>query len=341
MPFPRYRDFEIACHYILAKYLNVHEADVSKEERLDRRVVDFLVKSGGETVIAEAKLYRSSRVPTAWLRQAAAQLFNLSETFQATSRVLMISARLTAVQRASLVEIVSVLDYHDLYRLASDNIRVLEILDSVILEDQNEVADQVAELPGKSRPTTLQLGILHQGVKGDLLCATLRGVPRGRGNVAANKYERAVQEVLEYVFGTELTKWRRQRPTDDLLRRDIVAKITGSHSFWIEIVRDFRTRFVTFECKNYSTKVTQEEVYSTEKYLHKNALRSFAVIVSRDMVTKSAIVAMKGALRESGRLITWLCDDDLCDMLSMRDSGGEIYDILAERIDKMLLEIAR
>src|ERR1700733_11907912 len=192
MPTPRDRDFEIACHYILAKYLHVPESDVSKDKRINRSGVDFFIKSGDETVVAEVKLYRSSRVPTAWLRQAAAQLFDLSEAFQASTRILMISARLTAVQRESLIEIVAVLDYHDLYRLAADNIRILEILDSVIPEDQDVEADQVAGLPDKSMPTARRLDILHQEVKGNSLCVTLRGVPRGRGKGAADDYERAV-----------------------------------------------------------------------------------------------------------------------------------------------------
>jgi hypothetical protein len=66
-------------------------------------------------------------------------------------------------------------------------------------------------------------------------------------------------------------------------------------AFWATLAADFHTRYVVFEFKNYSGPITQDQVYATEKYLKKSALRSVAIVVAKNGAAESAIQAMRGA----------------------------------------------
>ena len=50
-----------------------------------------------------------------------------------------------------------------------------------------------------------------------------------------------------------------------------------------------------FEFKNYSEKITQKEIYTTERYLYAKALRSVAIIVSANGYEENAYWAAKGS----------------------------------------------
>lgn len=175
--------------------------------------------------------------------------------------------------------------------------------------------------------------------EGRRLCTAIQNVPDSTNSKA---YELAIEAALRYVFQGQLSGWRRQNIQTDLMRPDLIAKIHyDADSFWQELVRDFSTRFVCFDAKNYAKPVDQSQIYSTEKYLHREARRGTAIIVSRKGVDPGAERAMHGALRESGRIITWLTDDEICSMLDAKDSGSEVNEILSERIDDMLMRISR
>ena len=43
----------------------------------------------------------------------------------------------------------------------------------------------------------------------------------------------------------------------------------------------YKSRYIVFEFKNYNDEITQNEVYSTNKYLYREALRTVAIVISR------------------------------------------------------------
>jgi hypothetical protein len=107
------------------------------------------------------------------------------------------------------------------------------------------------------------------------------------------------------------------------------------------IATQFRSRYIIFEFKNYSKKIKQGQIYTTEKYLFGPALRSTAIIISREGADKNALAAARGALREQGKLLINLNLDDICDMLHRRDKGDDHNSILVDRVDEMLTKLER
>ena len=78
-----------------------------------------------------------------------------------------------------------------------------------------------------------------------------------------------------------------------------------------------------------------------DKYLFTKALRSVAYIISRKGINLNGDKAMKGALKESGKLIMSLDESDLCEMLRLKDKGSDPNTLIANKLDNTLMNLAR
>ena len=85
--------------------------------------------------------------------------------------------------------------------------------------------------------------------------------------------------------------------------------------------------------------ITQMEVYTTERYLYKKALRCFAVIIATNGFDDHAEWAAKGVYRESGKLILLLNKNDLISMAQMKIDGSDPSELLLEKIDNLLMKL--
>ncbi|TBX29347.1 hypothetical protein TK43_00425 [Roseovarius sp. JS7-11] len=122
---------------------------------------------------------------------------------------------------------------------------------------------------------------------------------------------------------------------------DLVVRINSNHDFW-EILRDhFSSIYVVFEFKNYRAQLGQDQIFSTERYLFKTAMRGVAIIISRKGFSENAAKAARGSLREHGKLIMDVCDDDLCEMLRLAEAGDDPVIVLSRKLDEMLVRIER
>ena len=165
------------------------------------------------------------------------------------------------------------------------------------------------------------------------------------GKEDAGKYEEICVEILKYVFGENLSLWRMQQKSNDgLYRFDLCCKIKhGDNEEFFDTLKDFfNTKYVVFEFKNYKDSITQREIYTTEKYLYKTALRSVAIIVSRKGADNNALLAAKGCLRENGKLILCLSDDDLRHFIHLKESKEKpTAEVLSDMLDDMLIDLEK
>ena len=96
-----------------------------------------------------------------------------------------------------------------------------------------------------------------------------------------------------------------------------------------------------FEYKNYSKKITQAQIFTTVKYLYAKALRTVAIIISPDGPDKNAQKAIRGCLREDGKLVLPLDHSDLITMLAKKRDGEDPSDRLCEILDAMLIDLEK
>lgn len=160
------------------------------------------------------------------------------------------------------------------------------------------------------------------------------------GNECSVAYEKICVDVLSYLFSNELTLWKQQLKSNNMLFRfDLICRIkSGINSdFWSIIERHYNTCYIIFEFKNYTDEVTQKEIYTTSRYLYAKSLRNVGIMIAPKGYDAHAEWAARGCLREDGKLLLLLTNDDLIEMIKLRENGGDPAGLLLDKLDNMLL----
>lgn len=164
------------------------------------------------------------------------------------------------------------------------------------------------------------------------------------GSQMARDYEILCCKLLENIFSDDLALWKEQQTSNKRLYRiDLLCRIKDGNqkTFWSIIERYFNSKYVVFEFKNYGETVTQNEIYTTEKYLYSKALRSVGIIISANGYDENAYWAAKGSLRENGKLILLLDTNDLIEMNQMKLKQNDPSVYLLDKLDELLLELEK
>lgn len=160
----------------------------------------------------------------------------------------------------------------------------------------------------------------------------------------SSKYEKLCEEIMRYLFSENLEFFNPKRTSNDgLYRFDYCAKIKygNTNEFFDTIKNFFQTKYIVFEFKNYKDEITQKEVYTTEKYLYEKALRKVAIIISRKGADTNAKKAARGSLRESGKLIICLSDENINKLIDMKNNKEDPGDYLEGLLDDMLMDLEK
>lgn len=164
------------------------------------------------------------------------------------------------------------------------------------------------------------------------------------GNLKAHEYEKFCVEVLKYLFNDSLSLWEEQKKSnDDLFRFDLICKIKNhiKNEFFNTLEKYFSSKYIIFEFKNYIEEITQREIYTTEKYLYRTALRMVAIIITRNGIDKNGMKAIKGILRENGKLIIVLDDKDIKQMIKAKEQGEDYHKVLITKLDHLFVSLEK
>lgn len=307
---------------------------------------DLVLSRDAVETIVEVKLHRSGRVPLTLVRNAFIDVGRLITYHHAARGILIIPQRLVeshylSVREASSVPIElwgldqlleMVAPHPDLGSGLANLLRALR----VGAERPPEGPPELAEL----RDSAEDLPPANAGTK---IADQLEALPLGKLDSADKAFETLCGQALELLFGNNLLGWRSQSNIDNGFQRvDVIARLQPDQSaFWSTLVDDFRTRYVVFEFKNYTDPITQDQIYTTERYLFTAALRSVAVVIARNGMAKSATRAIHGALREQGKLILCLSGDEFGAMLRGYDAGDNPEEHLIRKRDDILMSVGR
>ena len=166
----------------------------------------------------------------------------------------------------------------------------------------------------------------------------------GKGTKRSIEYEKLCTRVLHRLFSDDLALWQPQaKSNNDLYRFDLICKIQRDNrkDFWEVAERHFHSKYIIFEFKNYSGKVTQMEVTTTARYLYTKALRAVAFIISPNGFDKHANHAARCVLREEGKLILPLTNAELVNMLLLKDNGEDPEEYLSNKLDDLLIDLEK
>lgn len=168
------------------------------------------------------------------------------------------------------------------------------------------------------------------------------------GQKTSGEYEKICERIIRTLFEANyFNRLTSQHKTKDKhFRMDLMGALKinqnneeNMHPLWQMLVQHYNSHFVVFEFKNYSKEIDQNLIYITEKYLFDAALRNVAIIISRKGFSESAKFAAAGCLKEHGKLILSITDDDLIKMLELRSDKAADY--LLDKLEEFLMEISK
>ncbi|MCB1098925.1 MAG: restriction endonuclease [Verrucomicrobiae bacterium] len=305
---------------------------------------DLTAFLAGVSWAVELKFYRTRRAQISLIRAAAARLSRLIQNDRVRLRgMLVVSSDLLPEHRLQLEQEYGIVfvDRTDLYAWCGNAPQLLDRL-SALLDEETPSDDRsrgraVSELPDTDTEPVSQPEVDTTGTD---LCTELKALKKGK--IAWKNYEALCDRILRYLFPADLHGWHTQKRTDDGLNRfDYICRIKQSTEFWRFLTEDLDSRYVLFEFKNYAGFIKQGQILTTEKYLLERALRRVAIIFSRKGAHKNAIKMAQGAMRESGKLLLVLDDENVCEMLHSKERGEDPSDLLFEWADEFLMSLPR
>ncbi len=314
--------------------------------------IDLVFDKGETRLFIEVKFYRSRLIPASVIRNSANKLAYLIKQNERGSGILIVNNVLGKFIKDDVLTQygIQVWDREILYDCFSNySIPLRDKFEKLLLETQQGTnTNYVFSGFDKKITEHIEIRDLSEKVKfkkvpqnqGEKLCKQLNNISCGKKEW--NDYEKKCKQILEFLFEDDLSLWDKQSRTEDGLSRfDLICRIASSDDYWKALINSFNTRFILFEFKNYCDKLTQGQIYTTERYLFNKALRSVGFIISRKGGNDNALKEAKGALKENGKLILLLSDTDLCAMLQLKDNGDSPNDYLSRLLDKWLISLSR
>lgn len=325
--------------------------NIEKEKKLlnDKKLrADIVAQKDNETVVMEVKSYRSLHNSKSVLNNAVKQILLYKDSLiqdNPDKKYSFIIVLLCEIDEDSQNEIykrhhIVVWDIDNLLYLCEENKKLISLLTSCLSYPSLELKPK--------KPINVEFKwkeIISDDEETSLVKKYMEALEKckpGKIEKSDKKFEHICTEIIKTLFGTEFFRVSEQhRTNDEMFRMDLLCSLKGTTAFWEFLISFYHTKFVVFEYKNYSDYISQNLIYITEKYLFPIALRNVAFIISRKGFDQNAKKAALGCLRESGKLIISLDDDDLITMLSMKEKGEEPSDYLLDKVEYILMSVSK
>lgn len=345
-----YREFLILdfLQQLLQKigYENIQsESKILSEEKV--AYIDMVAKKNKKEVFFEVKSYRGRQNTKAVINSAIKQILSYKTLLPKYNSedikfVLVMPCEIDEITQKEIFDRFNVIiwNINNLVYLCGDNKELIAKLNQCV---PFSITDLVPLEPmGEEHIEDSYIQVGKEDLAINELIESLRQCEYGRKNKSDSKYEAICSNIIKYLFETEFYRSSTQHKTDDeMFRMDFICSLKGTTEFWKFLIDFYRTKFVVFEFKNYADCISQNLIYITEKYLFSVALRNVAFIVSRKGFDKNAKKAAIGCLRENGKLIVDINDDDLINMLLLKKDGNEPSDYLLDKVEELLLSVSK
>lgn len=335
--------YNLALHFekIIVRIFESYNFTVKLLSNISNSEYDILAKDNDKNYFIEVKFSRTNRIPTSTLFDVAYRLKKLANInpLNPSIPILILGAQLEYNIRKKIEGIgVTVIDIENLLFLVQNNDSLKRELLSILDFSVNEL------LPKKPKTSIFDKKIKFikpSHPQGILLKKRICDWETSNGNTA---YENLCFETLNYLFDNELALWHKQKVSNaELYRFDLICKIKDGDvsGLWSTILQCFNSKYIIFEFKNYTDKITQKEIYTTDKYLYLKALRGVAILISCKGASENANKAIRGTLRENGKLILSISNEDLIKMIDIKINEGIPADYLYSKFDELLIELEK
>lgn len=340
--------FGYALEDLCKEILTANNWSVDNQDPMIDVGVDIVAKEprGHGTVIFEVKYTRNTMYPTSGLKISAERLVKSARSMSVEKAVLIVASNIKPEIHKIIEDEfnIKIINIDGLLSLASVD---LELLGKLVKLCEIDLSERKLDggfsnffHPSIIKLSSINKDPLESDIQGSKLKDRLESIPCGREG--CYEYEETVSEILQYLFDGDLKGWHQQRrTTDDLHRYDLICRVVDKSTVWKFISSSLDSRYILFEFKNYQEKLTQAQVYSTEKYLFEKAKRKVCFLVSRKGPSDNALIACQGAMREHGKLILNLDDKMIGLLIDSKMSGDDPNEILFDKVDDFLMRLSR
>ncbi|MBR6506201.1 MAG: DEAD/DEAH box helicase family protein [Clostridia bacterium] len=344
---------EVFSKHLLESY-GYSQIDYSKREHDSW---DLVLQKNNQKLWVECKAYKSQDVSPHVANELLKTLImrkmnnNLS---QEDTILLIVSSNIPSFQKDEIYKRFRIViwDIENLVFYCKNNLTLLKQLAQITyfpidhIEGQPSAEAELANLILTPITDKHLEDVARETNETEKLLQRLYNCPAGKGN--SKEYEEICEEILRYLF--EANYFNRltsqHKTTDEHFRMDLIGslKITQNsdesmHPLLQMLVQHYNSHFVVFEFKNYTEKIDQNLIYITEKYLFAAALRNVAFIISREGFSDSAKFAAEGCLKEHGKLILDITNEDLIKML--KSPSDNPADHLLTKLEDFLMGISK
>jgi len=278
-----------------------------------------------EKWLVEAKFYKNSKISV----NSIAQFYGIAKLSDARAILLVTNSDLTNAAK-------------DFIANRIDDLNVL-LWDATILSDLLAKHDNI-----RSKYFTTHL--INKDVNVNLFDTTLTKINNmssdlkdcPEGKEGWKDYENICTKILNYLFVPPLKKPKIQSRTESGLEiRDALYPNRCDHPNWQIIRIDYDAKYVLVEFKNYSTnkygsEINKEVVNQVKNYL-KQTIGRIALVCSKKKPNSSGIEAQKQAYIEDKKLILFINNEHLIEMLMRKYRDEDPSDVILDLIDEFNL----
>jgi hypothetical protein len=122
-------------------------------------------------------------------------------------------------------------------------------------------------------------------------------------------------------------------------RRDIILPNYAVSGFWAFARQHYKADFVVADAKNYVSAIGKNEIIHVANYLSPQGAGLLGLIITRKGVDSAGSWTLREQWLMHSKMIVVLVDEDVTQMLSMRDVGEDPSTIVRQRIEDFRLQI--
>ena len=327
--------------YIIEKIFRFYNFDIKSEVRIGNFVADFIAEYKDNKYLVEVKYFNSGFIPAHIIDKAVNRLNLCVKQYNSKiTPVLIING--TASEELKKTKDLLVIDIANILYLVRYNNELKNQLLSILEFSTDGIIPSLEEIKEIfDKPKNIDKHTEEENPGKKFIERLEQWKPR-KSNW--KEYEDLCREIVDYLFNDRLLfKGKQKESNDGLYRFDSIYKIKDNQTkdLWNTITRYFNSKYIVFEFKNYKYEITQKDIYTTDKYLYLKALRGVAIIISCKGVDKNAEKAIKGTLKENGKLILSISNDDLIEMLKRKIKDESPTDYLEDKLDNLLIELEK
>lgn len=155
-----------------------------------------------------------------------------------------------------------------------------------------------------------------------------------------NAYQRVVKDIFEYLFNPPLSKaYYESSDEQKINRRDIVFPNYSVNGLWKFLSEKYLADFIVIDTKNYKNQVQKKDVLQISNYLKEFGTGLFGIIVSRKVPHNNAKATQREQWMVYKKMIIFLDDEDIIQMLTMKEKSGNPEDVIRQKIEDFRLNL--